>query len=129
MAVPQVEPINLQALQSQCNQRAISASELSEFKATGAGQGIEEIYIGEGRAMAKLALAADLLETEGQFILHPAVLETALIVPGFMPQGLQDLKEASRPYTLQEAEILDRSTTPAWVYVESSDSGTGYNSN
>ncbi|WP_155661194.1 PfaD family polyunsaturated fatty acid/polyketide biosynthesis protein, partial [Priestia megaterium] len=83
-AVGEPAVLDLKNLRIQCNHREVSASECYEiFRSTGlnygpAHQGIERLYIGDGQVLAKLSLPSIVADTQGQFVLHPSLMDSAL---------------------------------------------------
>jgi polyketide synthase PksN len=131
---PALEPaaLDLPALQSRCRQNHFSASQCYDtFRAMGidygpAHRGIESIALGPGLALARLSLPAAVSSTLDQYVLHPALLDSALqAAVGLMmdpsaliPPGL------ILPFALQELEILGPCTPAMWALVRSAEGAT-----
>ncbi len=81
---PTAEPIDVQGLQETCTQRVLSADECyAAFKRMGieygpAHKGIEKLYVGENKVLAKLTLPSSIADTKDPFTLHPSLLDSAL---------------------------------------------------
>ncbi len=123
--------LDLKALQESCNQRCLGAEECyAAFKRMGleyrsAHQGIENIYIGENEALAKLTLPFSILETKDQFILHPVLLDSALqasiglVFPNREPRTLNP--EPLFPFALESLENIDECSEKMWAWVRCSE--------
>ncbi|MCP4486644.1 MAG: hypothetical protein GY820_04890, partial [Gammaproteobacteria bacterium] len=87
----------------------------------GAGhRGIEKIYVGEGRALAKLELPASVSDTADQFILHPGLTDSALQASALMIGGLtagSDKPEPALPFALDRTEIFGGCASSMWAFV------------
>ena len=87
-------------------------------------QGIEKMYVGLDQVFAKLSMPPSVLDTHGQFILHPSLLDSALQASIGLIIGADDSKSPFKPYlpfALDELEIFGCCTTDMWVLVRYSD--------
>ncbi|MCP4396442.1 MAG: SDR family NAD(P)-dependent oxidoreductase, partial [bacterium] len=127
--VAELPALDIAALQHQCRQRSLSSSQCYEaFRSMGidygAGhQGIETLYVGAEQVLAKLSLPASLSDTENQFVLHPAMLDSALqaslgLAASVNPNS--DLKPAL-PFALQEFDIFGPCTSTMWALIRPND--------
>lgn len=129
--IAEVPPLNLKALRTGCDLKTLSAEQCYEsYGAMGinygpAHQGIEEVYVGEGRVMAKLSLPSCVSATQDQFVLHPSLMDSALQAAiGFFvgsESGNEVPLKPILPFALDELEILDGSSSPTWALVRYSD--------
>ena len=132
----EVPTLDLKDLQARCNQKVFSAAEVyAFFKMIGIDygpghQGVEKIYIGPGRVLAKISLPASISNTREQYILHPSIMDGAfqasigLMMGSVATDGLDQPKQPSLPFVLQELEIYSRCTSPMWALIRSSGSKT-----
>ncbi|WP_155660759.1 SDR family NAD(P)-dependent oxidoreductase, partial [Priestia megaterium] len=76
--------LDLKTLLIQCNLRMLNSIEFyGIFQTLGidygpAHQGVEQLYIGDGQVLAKLSLPSIVADTQGQFVLHPSLMDSAL---------------------------------------------------
>jgi acyl transferase domain-containing protein/long-subunit acyl-CoA synthetase (AMP-forming)/ubiquinone/menaquinone biosynthesis C-methylase UbiE len=126
-----ITPLDLKALQAECNQRNINSHQCYEaFKAMGidygpAHRGIEMLYIGTGKLLAKLSMPAPVLDTRDRYVLHPSMLDSALqatmglmINPGdWNAANIATPIKLVLPYAVQEIEIFGPCTTAMWALV------------
>jgi polyketide synthase PksN len=121
--------LDLAALQAQCSQSILSASQCYEaFKSVGIDygpghRGVEAIYAGTGQVLAKLSLPSSLSGTRDRFVLHPALLDSALQASVGLFMGSGQTIPAGKtlplhpvlPFALQELEILGKCTPSVWA--------------
>ncbi len=123
--------LDIKALQAECNRDVISSRPIYEtYKAMGihygpAHQGIQEVYLGNGQALAKLSLPAVVSETSQSFTLHPSLMDSALQATISMmmssdPASSAALK-AGLPFALQELEVLGRCPSEMWALIRYSE--------
>jgi acyl transferase domain-containing protein/enoyl-CoA hydratase/carnithine racemase/acyl carrier protein/ribosomal protein S18 acetylase RimI-like enzyme len=136
-------PLDLLALQAQCSEGCLDSSQCYEaFKAMGidygpAHQGIEKLMMGPGQALAKLSLPGVVSATRDQYVLHPALMDSALqaslgllIPPGERAwSGDMTPLKLVLPFALEELEIFGHCTSSQWALVrfgkDSKDSAPG----
>ncbi|MBG9944735.1 SDR family NAD(P)-dependent oxidoreductase [Brevibacillus formosus] len=130
-SVAKKHTLNLPSLQGECSQRAFSSEQCySIFHSIGmeygsAHQGIDTLYVGEGKVLAKLSLPASVSEMENPFVLHPSLMDSALQASiGLMMVGEETSSEdghssrkPSLPFAMEEVEIHDKCTSSMWAYV------------
>jgi acyl transferase domain-containing protein/acyl-CoA synthetase (AMP-forming)/AMP-acid ligase II/acyl carrier protein/ubiquinone/menaquinone biosynthesis C-methylase UbiE len=122
----EIPVLDLQAIRAECSQRNLSAAEVYDFyKAIGVEygpghRGIEQIYAGQGRVIAKLSLPDSIAETEEQYVLHPSIMDAALQAAIGMVAGDGNtfLTKPSLPFALQELEVYNRCTRNMWAVIE-----------
>jgi polyketide synthase PksN len=120
---PRSPVLDLQAIRAECSQRNLSAAEVYDYyKATGLEygpglRGIETIYAGQGRVIAKLSLPDSVAGTEEQYVLHPSIMDGALQAAIGMETGDGNtfLTKPSLPFALQELEVYSRCTGSIWA--------------
>jgi polyketide synthase PksN len=124
--ISEVPTLDLLAIQDQCRESTLSSKQCYElFKAMGIDyglghQGVGEIYIGSGQLLAKLSLPSSVANTQGQFVLHPSLMDSALQSTIGLMVGTGNHKLAL-PFALQELEIIDDCTSDMWAFVQYSD--------
>lgn len=122
MKQPATARIDLAALQTQCNQGSLSSTECySSFSSLGIAYGpglqsIQQLLIGQGCVLAKLALPASVISTQGDYILHPSLLDAAFQASLGLQVGKQN-RSLSLPFALEDLEILQPCTTTMWAWV------------
>ncbi|MCP4626217.1 MAG: SDR family NAD(P)-dependent oxidoreductase, partial [bacterium] len=122
----EVPALDIESLKAECDQERLSSDECYEAFAKvgleyGAGhRGIEDIYLGEGRALAKLALPSSASDTADQFILHPALMDSALQASIGLTVGFGKA-EPALPFALERLEIFSRCTSSMWAFVRYSE--------
>ena len=120
----EIGSLNIKALQTECGSRVIpSARCYAAFKSIGldygAGhQGITELYAGQGQVLAKLSLPSSILDTQNHFVLHPALMDSALQAAFMINSGEMGL---ALPFELQEVEMYEKCTPEMWACVQYSD--------
>ncbi|MFJ6208620.1 SDR family NAD(P)-dependent oxidoreductase [Lysinibacillus sp. NPDC092081] len=126
-----VQSLDLEAIYGEFIESSIAPSELYElFKKIGIDyglthRGIKKLYVKPGKALAKLSLSSSISDTLDQFILHPALLDSAFHATICLLLETGDL-QTSMPYALEEVEILGRCTSEMWAFIRSnSDSKNG----
>jgi polyketide synthase PksN len=132
--------LDLSALQAQCDQGTLSASQCYQaFKTLGIDygpghRGIEKVYIGTGQVLAKLVLPSHLSDTLEQYVLHPALLDAALqasigliMVPGDTGSPGTAVPPLVLPFALQEIEISGSCTAVMWSLVRFSNDSRSEN--
>ena len=129
-SIGEIPVLDLQELRNQCTE-VVSAAELYKIY-TSIGidygprhQGVEEIYVGHGKVLAKLTLPASIIDSKDQYVLHPSIMDSALqAVIVLLNQGnYQSVANPPRPFALQELEIFDKFTLPMWAVIRTGASG------
>jgi polyketide synthase PksN len=114
--------LDLAALQTQCNQDSLSATECyASFCALGIEYGpgfqsIHHLFIGQGCVLAKLFLPASVIGTQSDYLLHPSLLDAAFQASLGLHIGEQS-RFLSLPFALEELEILRPCTATMWAWV------------
>ncbi len=120
------EHIPIEALKAQCVSSEDGAALYDKFKKYGLNYGpsfqtVQEIYINDSFALAKLKIADHLKNDFGQFILHPSMMDGALQTAA----GLVGSLESARlhlPFALDEVDILHPLRQTCYAYAEFADS-------
>ena len=122
--------LDIQVLQRDCSQKALSSEECYEafdtmgFSYGPSHQGIEEIYIGENQVLARLSLPSSVSSTLDQFILHPGVLDSALQASIGLGALEDRPHQLALPFALQSLEIFAACTSSMWALVGHSKGGS-----
>ncbi|TQK74548.1 acyl transferase domain-containing protein [Brevibacillus sp. AG162] len=125
-SIPNISPLDLTALQEQCNQSTLSAEQCYEtFKKMGvdygpAHRGIEQILIGQGQVLAKLSLPSSVAKTQGQFGLHPSLLDAALQSSLGLMMATSDFA-LILPFAIEELEIVGACSASMWALIRYSE--------
>ena len=128
--------LDLTTLRQQCSQRLLSADECYEaFKALGLEygpglRGIETLYVGSARVLARLRLPEAVAHTQGSYVLHPSLMDAALQAAiGLMDTAQVGAGLGARPalpFALDALEIIAPCLPTMWALVHYSDgSGPG----
>ncbi len=118
----EIPALDIESLKAECRQKVLNADECYEAFAKaglkyGAGhRGIEKIYVGEGKALAKLALPASVSDTADRFVLHPGLMDSALQASTGLTIASGKL-EPALPSALKRLEIFGGCTSSMWAYV------------
>ncbi|ATF14554.1 non-ribosomal peptide synthetase [Brevibacillus brevis X23] len=120
---------NLDGIKAQCSYRTLHASECYEaFQTMGlvygpAHQGIEQVYVGEGQVLAKLAMPSKVAETQGEYVLHPSMLDSALQSSIGLLLGTGDtaILKPILPFALEKLSIFSQTTSRMWVWIRQAD--------
>jgi polyketide synthase PksN len=130
-SVAEIPALDIVALQAQCFQDISGKQCYEDFNAIGfeygsGHQGIEQIYMGQDQVLAKLCLPSSILDTKGQFSLHPSLMDAALQASIWLSAGSGDIKPYL-PFALQEIEIFGKLNSAMWALVKYSDGSTATN--
>lgn len=124
-----VEPItplviDIDSLKIECNSIKVKAKQLYEgFSKQGINYGssfktVQEIYLGEGIALAKLNLPSNHESNLNKFLLHPSILDAALHASSALINN--DEQNLALPYKIKELEIYSNFSSNMWVKIEHS---------
>ncbi|MEJ2228221.1 MAG: polyketide synthase dehydratase domain-containing protein, partial [Alphaproteobacteria bacterium] len=132
--LPETEHLDLERLRSQCDRGVLTgAACYAEFAAAGLSYGpahrvIEAVHLGEGQALARLALPDAQEASLADYVLHPGLADGAL-------QAIAALKprndeagggKPSLPFAVDEVEILRPCAARMWSVARfTSGSGAG----
>lgn len=121
-----VPTLDLPALKRECEESVLSGGDCYEaFRAIGleygpGHQGISEIYRGQDRVLAKLALPDEARETLESFVLHPGLMDSAVQAA----LGLMAKKGEIQPvipFALEELVVYRKCTSEMWSYIRHSE--------
>ncbi len=119
--------LELRDLQADCNQSVLSVSKLYEtFKEMGidygpAQQGIEQLYTGQNQVLARLKLPTSITATQGQFVLHPSMMDAALQASIGLLMDTTLPNKPILPFALQELKIFEKCTSTMWALIRYSE--------
>jgi acyl transferase domain-containing protein len=117
--------IPIQALKAQCAGAEDGAAYYDKFSKYGIQYGpsfqtIQEIYVTDSFALAKLKIADHLKSDFGQFILHPSLIDGALQTAAGLIAGLGSTTP-HLPFALDELDIFHPVRQTCYAYVEFAD--------
>ncbi|AIQ12430.1 SDR family NAD(P)-dependent oxidoreductase [Paenibacillus durus] len=128
--------LDLTALRSRCSRGRVTAETCyALFQTMGLAYGpshqaIEELYRGEGEALAKLKLPESLFDKQAECMLHPGMVDAALQASIALlaeehliawDRNASDVKSreaAALPFALEEAEVLRPCASSMWAVVQ-----------
>lgn len=89
-------------------------------------QGIERLFVGADHVLAKLSLPASLEDTRAQFVLHPCLMDGALLSSVGLLMSFSDLTrpippKCLIPFGLDEIEFYDEVSTIHWAWISYSE--------
>ncbi|MED1915622.1 SDR family NAD(P)-dependent oxidoreductase [Bacillus thuringiensis] len=125
-SIPDIPSFDLWVLQEQCKISTLSAEQCYEaFKKMGvdygpAHRGIEQILIGQGQVLAKLSLPTSVVKSQGQFGLHPSLLDAALQASLGLMIATSDFS-LILPFALEELEIVGACSASMWALIRYSE--------
>ncbi len=128
----EIRGLNISDLQAQCSYGNLSSSQCYEsYSQMGidysSGQrGIEKVYVGSDKVLAKLYLPSAILDTQDQFVLHPSLMDSALQASIGLMMG-SDNPKLSVPFALQELEIFSKLTSEMWALIRYSNGSEARN--
>ena len=82
-------------------------------------RGVERIYVGENSVLAKLTLPAS--ARQGEFELHPSIMDSALQASLAMVLGRETLEKAMLPFALHSLEVFSACTSSMWAIIHRSE--------
>ncbi|MEJ2417504.1 MAG: beta-ketoacyl synthase N-terminal-like domain-containing protein, partial [Exilibacterium sp.] len=113
--------LDLRTLTASCHRRRLTAAQCYQlFNTLGIDYGpghraIEEIRVGDGRALAKISLPAHLAGDPEEFALHPSLLDAALQASvGLLREGEEQL---ALPFALRSLALYARLPASLWALV------------
>ncbi|GCF07146.1 hypothetical protein KDI_07100 [Dictyobacter arantiisoli] len=114
--------LNIDTLKTQCKQDHLSSTECySAFSSLGIEYGpgfqsIQDLFIGQGCALAKLSLPASVIGTQNDYLLHPSLLDAAFQASLGLHIGGHG-HALSLPFALEDLEIQRPCTSTMWAWV------------
>ncbi|KAF6584064.1 SDR family NAD(P)-dependent oxidoreductase, partial [Paenibacillus sp. EKM211P] len=124
----EVPALNIKDLQDTCSRSFHPAALYNLFRELGIDygpghQGIEMVYAGEGQVLVKLSLPSSVSDNQGQFVLHPSMIDSAFQASIGLTLGSREIKPAL-PYAIQEVEIIKHCSSTMWALIRYSADGT-----
>jgi polyketide synthase PksN len=125
-SVHHADTLDISVLQAECSQIAPAAKQLYEvFKTMGLDygttyRGIEQVYMGQNQALARLTLAPAVIDTQDQFILHPSLMDAALQASIVLMMDTTLSSNASKPilpFALDELEVFGNCAPSMWAHI------------
>ncbi|ABQ27260.1 SDR family NAD(P)-dependent oxidoreductase [Geotalea uraniireducens] len=125
LSTRETSTLDIEALQAECTQESLSSSQCYEaflqmgFEYGPGHRGIVEAYVGVGQVLAKLSLPDSVSQTDGQYVLHPSLMDSALQASIGLIRG-QDQGGALKPvvpFALQELDVLGTCTPSMWTLI------------
>ncbi len=122
----EIPTLDLEKIQAHCSQKGLTSQQLYKiFQAMGieygpAHQGIEEIYVGQNQALAKLFLPSSVADTQDLFVLHPSIMDAGLQASLALMNGEKERETDARPslpFALEELEVWEKCTSVMWAFV------------
>lgn len=121
--------LDLPALHAECSQYSFSADHLYEtFNRLGVEygpgfRGVQEIYFGRSKILAKLSLPASVAQTEERLVLHPSILDAAFQASIWFgtlddSSGNPIAPKLSQPFSLQELNYFGSCTSSMWALIQ-----------
>jgi acyl transferase domain-containing protein/thioesterase domain-containing protein/acyl carrier protein/phosphohistidine swiveling domain-containing protein/SAM-dependent methyltransferase len=129
--IDDIPTYDINSLKSKCNLKKLTSDDCYEALANaglkyGPGhRGIDKVYVGKNQVLARLVLSYSDHDTQGQFVIHPGLLDSALQSSGFIVDNLTTGSgKPLLPYALERIEIFDKFAFSMWAFVRySKDSG------
>lgn len=128
--------LDLEKIQVQCKQSTFAVDQLYEvFRKMGieygtAHRGIEEVYIGEDQVLARISLPLLILDTMDQYVLHPALMDSALqaslglsMISETIARKIEHQKPMV-PFALDKVIIFNKCTSVMWALIRHSKEST-----
>ncbi len=132
--------LDMESLKAECDRRRYSSDECYEAFA-GIGleygdghRGIQKIYVGDRRALVRLALPDSVFDTADRFVLHPSLADSALQATMALDllarKSRSAIHEPFLPFALERMEIFGGCAPSMWALVRlggrrSADDGKG----
>ncbi|MGK3962581.1 SDR family NAD(P)-dependent oxidoreductase [Sorangium sp. So ce118] len=120
--VPDRQTLDLASLQAACAQARFTAEECYDaYRAAGieygpAHRGIEEVRVGTNQVLAKLSLPSSVAHTQGRYVLHPSLLDSAFQAAVALMKG-DKASGPSLPFALEQVDISSGCTSSMWAYI------------
>lgn len=120
--------ISIESLKAQCSSKLDGSAFYEKFRKCGLNYGpsfrsVQEIFVSESFALARLKLADHLRPAFGQFILHPSLIDGAWQTAAGLV-GNRDVLTPNVPFVLDEVAILHPLRHTCYAYAKFSDSNS-----
>ncbi|HEX3029322.1 MAG TPA: polyketide synthase dehydratase domain-containing protein, partial [Clostridia bacterium] len=91
-------------------------------------RGVDEVYIGEDRLLARLSLPASISDTKDMFVLHPSLLDSGahayIAMMADFSGAYKDSAQVSNgpvlPFAMEKLEVFKRCSPVMWSYIRHS---------
>ncbi|MDO3676283.1 SDR family NAD(P)-dependent oxidoreductase [Paenibacillus ehimensis] len=122
--------IDLSAIRASCTRELHSEECYAAFAKIGleygaALQGIEVLYTGQDRVLARLSLPSAAADSPASYVLHPSLLDAALQSSIGLAIGAQSrslhMDQPMVPYALEQADVLHPCASQMWAYIRYSE--------
>ena len=131
------EKADMAVLQTRCSGYKLSSTDFyDKFKSLRITygyslQGVSELYGNAGEILAKLQLPDSVADTQGQYLLHPSLMDAALqavLALELREIGSHNTVECSNlspafPFTLDKLEIYRSCSSAMWAWIRKSNDG------
>ena len=121
--------LDIDSLKVDCSKSSLTSSQCyKSFRAMGTDygpgyQGIQEIYLGEHQALAKLSLPLSVVETTTQFILHPILMDSALQASVILLWNSKSSDaKGCLPVALESLQIFNQCPSSLWAWIRYTES-------
>lgn len=121
--------IDLESIKSQCQDHILKSYDVyDKYNSMGieygpGHQGIEKVFVGKNKVLAKLKLPSCVAYSLSQFRLHPSLLDSALQATlGFMTGSEHVLDKPILPFSLQSIEELHQCEHVMWALLSTTNS-------
>jgi polyketide synthase PksL len=120
--------ISIESLKAQCSSKLDGSAFYERFRKCGLNYGssfrsVQEIFVSDSFALARLKLADHLRPAFGQFILHPGLIDGAWQTAAGLV-GNRDVLTPNVPFVLDEVVILHPLRHTCYAYAKFSDSNS-----
>ncbi|MCP3924585.1 MAG: SDR family NAD(P)-dependent oxidoreductase [Desulfobacterales bacterium] len=126
--ITEVPTLDIESLKEECSDNIFSSDQCYKtFKNIDinygvAFQGVEKIYTGLGKVLAKLHLPSSVSDTLNQYTLHPAIMDSAIQASIGLILGIdKENFEPALAYALNKIEIFSKCTSQMWVFIKPSE--------
>ncbi|MCB2360150.1 SDR family NAD(P)-dependent oxidoreductase [Clostridium estertheticum] len=118
--------IDINTIYDECKYNALNPSKIYEtYKSVGIEYGleykcIEELYIGEDKVLAKLALPSVIANTGGEFILHPSLMDSAVHASLALVMASTENSTSRKPslaFALKDVQIFNNCDSAIWSLI------------
>ncbi|MCP4698349.1 MAG: polyketide synthase, partial [Gammaproteobacteria bacterium] len=127
---PDTPALDIPSLRAECQSGTVDSARCYDiFKARGIDygpgfRGIDTVYAGTGKVLAKLRLPASVSGTLNDFALHPSLLGAALQASIDLSASLADEEDnPALPFALESLDSFGPCTASMWAVIRESDSG------
>lgn len=122
----EVPALDIKALQAECSCEILLPDRCyAAFEGLGihyglAHRGIDKVYVGQGKVLAKISLPSNVSDTLDDYVLHPSLMDAALQASIGLMTG-SDKHTLMLPFALETLEIHERCTREMWALIRYSE--------